>query len=241
MQNNFIVSPRISSEWSEEKRRTVWFLISSARQGLGITIDPIVASAFIILQKYFRGEIDNEYDLFILMSAALFASCKAAEVFRSVNDISRELYRLCVRSRSKAINQIISSHLLSPDCTVTYQDMKLILAAEIDLLKANDYTISMDLPFSHFEKWKKNVIENSCLIDEKFVKLCNHVIVDICLLICSCYYLDVPPEVAAAAAASRTFGNDQWVISVRQKFGNDLFDLAMNSIQFEDSRTMKRH
>lgn len=240
MQNRFIVTPRISEEWSEDKRRMVWFLISSARQGLGISIDPIVASAFIILQKYFRGEIDNEYDLFILMSAALFTSCKAADVFRSVHDIARELYRLCVRSRSKVINQIISTHFLSPDYTASCQDFRLILQAEYDLLRANDFEISMDLPFHHFERWKKNMIESS-LMDENFIKLCNHVMLDICLLICSCYYLDVPPEVAAAAAASRTFGNDQWVTSVRQKFGNDLFDLAMNSIQFEDSRTMKRH
>lgn len=240
MQNNFVVTPRISEEWTEDKRRMVWFLISSARQGLGISIDPIVASAFIILQKYFRGEIDNEYDLFILMSAALFTSCKAADVFRSINDITRELYRLCVRSRSKVINQIISKHLYESDYNVSCQDLKLIIKAETDLLIANDFEISMDLPFAHFERWKKNMIEQS-LMDENFIKLCNNVMLDICLLICSCYYLDVPPEVAAAAAASRTFGNDQWVTSVRQRFGNDLFDLAMNSIQFEDSRTLKRH
>lgn len=240
MQSRFIVTPKISQEWTEDKRRMVWFLISSARQGLGISIDPIVASAFIILQKYFRGEFDNEYDLFILMSAALFASCKINEVFRSASDIIRELYKLCVRSRSKLINQIVSKHCVYPDYTVAGQDVSLVLTAEIDLLRAIDFVNKIDLPFAHFDKWKKSMIEQA-LMDQNFIKLCNNVMLDICLLICSCYYLDVPPEVAAAAAASRTFGNDEWVISVRQKFGDDIFNLAMNSIQFEDSRTMKRY
>ncbi|OHT01682.1 Cyclin, N-terminal domain containing protein [Tritrichomonas foetus] len=230
--------------WTEEKRRTVWFLISSARQNLGIAIDPVVASAFVILQKYFRGEIDDEYDLFILMAAALFTSCKASDNFRPVNCIVSELCRVCNRSKSPIVRQLIGSHFLNPEdpnITMQYNDLKLISAAEVDLLKANNFSVLVDLPFSHFERWKQSVIDHfPNQISPEFLRQCNKVMIDICLLICSYYYLDVPPEVAAAAAASKSFGNDQWVTSVKEKYGDNVFNLAVQSINIEDSKTVRK-
>ena len=228
--------------WTEEQRRTVWFLISSARQNLKIAIDPIVATAFIILQRYFRGEswVDNDYDLFVLMSAALFHSCKVSGKCYKIDTIVQELCRICCKSRSGYIKNMIGSHFIQPGIeNLSQEEINLISAAEVDLIRANNFNTQIDLPFSHFEKWKQSVVDH--FSNSQFTCLCNKVMIDMCLLICSCYYLDVPPEVAAAAAASKTFGADmQWIEDVKSRYGNDVFELALNLINIEDSKTMKR-
>ena len=221
-------------KWTDFERRTVWWLICRARNNLQVEVDPVVATAFVILQRYFRGETDDEYQLFYLMAAALFTSCKAAENFRPGCDILRELKRCCLSSHSSLVRQMCC---INEDCEFGLNDMHILNAAEMALLRAIDFDYSIEMPFEHFNRWKRSVILE--LPDVASVAMCNRVLVDICLIICSDYYLDVPPEVAAAAAAQEMFGNQPWIVDVQERYGDEVFQLALRSICFEKSRTAR--
>lgn len=231
----------VNRSWTDEQRRIVWTLISKARRGLQIEISPIVASAFIILQRYFRSSDDCSYELFILMVAALFTACKAADNFRPIHVVYAELSRICQSAPSMKIRSLLGdrdqgNQLIDP------MDLVAITRAELDLLKSIDFNFDIDTPFVHFDKWKQTLM--MAMPNEEFIRLCNSVIIDICLMICSSFYLDIPPEVAAAAAAAESANQDilpaetwEWMRKVKEKYGQSLFDLAVDSISREKSRT----
>lgn len=231
--------------WTDEQRRTVWCLICKSRKGLNVEISPIIASAFVILQKYFRSQEDCSYELFILMTAALFAACKAADSYRPMQAIYQELSQICQQAPSIKIRKILGDRADNP--IINTQDLIQISNAEIDLLRSIDFNTEIDTPFIHFEKWKQNLMV--AIPDESIIRLCNAVIVDICLMLCSAFYLDVPPEVAAAAATADTLGERSSVISiealewfrqVKEKYGPEVFALACDSIHAEKQKTAFR-
>ena len=122
------------------------------------------------------------------------------------------------------------------------QDIIEITKAELELLKSIDFDFDIDTPFCHFDRWKQTLI--SVMPDESLIRVCNSIIVDICLMICSEFYLDVPPEVAAAAATEGSISSDliptetlKWLNSVKEKYGTQLFSLALESIQNEKKIT----
>ena len=174
--------------WTDEQRRIVWTLISKARRGLNIEISPIVATAFIILQRYFRNSDDCSYELFILMVAARFTACKAADNFRPIHLVYAELSRICQSAPSMKIRSLLGdrdqgSQLIRPE------DLVEITRAELDLLKSIDFNFDIDTPFVHFEKWKQTLM--AAIPNEAFIRLCNSILIDICLMICSSFYLDI--------------------------------------------------
>jgi hypothetical protein len=125
------------------------------------------------------------------------------------------------------------------------EDLLAIGNAEIDLLRSVDFNMSFDLPVTHFERVKQRLMAE--IPNEAFVVLCQSVVVDICLLICSAYYLDLPPEVAAAAAIDESVNTEviptetfEWLASVRERYGGQLFDLARASISQERERTVQK-
>jgi hypothetical protein len=226
--------------WTDRERRSVWWLISAARNSLGISLDPVVANAFVILQRYFHRDYEQEYELFYLISAALLTSCKAANAFRSASAIMHELSRICKLAKSAIINEVFAG---GPGITEGYQftdaDIRLVVGAEIELLRAIDFDCCIDTPFPYFRRWKDQILEE--FPDFESIQAFNTVIVGICLMICSQWYLEVPPEVAAAAAASEAFGDGiPWIGEVQRKYGTEVFNLAMRSIRFEKSRTVQR-
>ena len=224
--------PKSRGRWTDIERRTVWWLICRARNNLRVEVDPVIATAFVILQRYFRGDVQDEYQLFYLMAAALFTSCKAAENFRPATDILRELKRCCLSCGSNVVRRMFC---IDENCEFGHNDIALISAAEMNLLRAIDFDYTIEMPFEHFNRWKKSVILE--LPDVSSVAVCNRVIVDICLVLCSEYYLDVPPEVAAAAAAMEMFGLQPWIVDVQERYGDAVFQLAQRSIWVEKSRT----
>jgi hypothetical protein len=229
----------IDGSWTDEQRRVIWCLICKARHGLQLEVSPIVASAFVILQRYFRNSEGCAYELFILMVAALFTACKAAEAYRPVRLIYAELMRICHNAPSVKIRSILGERerpVLDPI------DLAQITHAELDLLRSIDFDFAIDTPFTHFEKWRQTLMTS--LPDPQYIRLCNSIVVDICLMLCSAAYLDVPPEVSAAAATAGRVGSCvipmdaiRWLHHVQEKYGKDLFDLAQASITREKRRT----
>jgi hypothetical protein len=237
--SNFAV---IDGSWTDEQRRVVWCLICKTRRGLQIEISPIVASAFVILQHYFRNADACPYELFILMIAALFTACKGSDCFRPIRMVYSELTRICQSAPSLKIRSIVGERVTGE---VWAGDLLEVTRAELDLLRSIDFDFAIDTPFIHFEKWKQTLME--MIPNEDFFKLCNRIIIDICLMLCNAAYLDVPPEVSAAAATAGYVEDGvipadtvQWLHDVETKYGKELFELAQTSISIERNKTVLR-
>jgi hypothetical protein len=236
----------INRSWTDEQRRIVWCLICKSRTRLQVQLSPIIASAFVILQHYFRSSEQCAYELFILMVAALFTACKGADCYRPIQLVYQELQRICQTAPSLKIRSLLGRRdgsggpaILDPE------DLASIASAEIDLLRSIDFNLDFDLPFTHFDRLKQTLMTE--IPNEAFIHLCNSIIVDICLMICSSCYLDVPPEVAAAAATAESVNTDvipretfEWLMNVREKYGAQVFDLARLSISQEKEKTAPR-
>jgi len=229
------------SAWTDETRRVVWYMISRARKTLQIELSPVVAKAFIILQYYFNNiKEECPYKMFTLMTAALFTSCKIENCYRSIEVVHNELLRLYKAFPSQNLHRILGADLAGKEIA------SIVKKAEIDLLDSINFNTDFELPFIHFEKWSGFI--KSRFNNESFIKLCQTVIIDICLAICSKFYLQLPPEVAAAAAAKDCLAingldpqvleeTNKWLLDVQNRYGDALIELATNSIQFEKNNT----
>lgn len=242
MQNQENSLLHIHHTWTDAQRRTIWCLICKAREGLEVELDPIVATAFVILQRYFRGDKDCPYDLFVIMVAALFTACKQTDTYRPLRAIYNELFDTCRKAPSKMIRGILGPRIDSS--TMDSTDLILITNAEMDLLQATGFDFSIDLPFKYAQQIKD--IMASSLPPEIIEKIYKSIIIDLCLLICSQYYLDVPPEVCVAVATEQTctsFDTTGWVDlyigNVQNKYGQNVYSLAKSAFEFEKQRTMR--
>lgn len=238
MDNSFPLIQRTA--WSDDQRRAVWCLIVKSRRTLKLELSPIVATAFIILQHYFKNPGENPYTMFTLMVASLFAACKTCDCFRPVQVIYNELARI-LKIAPREITDNIGT---DPSTIAAFQADNYIEISncEVDLLTAVDFNPELELPFAHFEKWRTTLQQK--IPNQHFMSVCNQIVIDICLVICSKCYLDLPPEVAAAAATLESVPTDilvkelvDWFEDVRQKYGEKVFDFAMRSLQAEKSRT----
>ena len=202
----------VNGRWSDAQRRIIWFLICKAREGLKIELDPVVATAFVILQKYFRNqsnpeseeEVINQYDLLTLMTAALFTACKRGEdSFRPMDSIYQELSKICINAPFQKIRSIAARGPSYARAALTQNDYDLISRCEIDLLNVIGFELGFDLPFKYFNEIIKMM--TNLIPQDSMNKFCQTWLIDTCLMICSQYYLDLPPEVAAAAAVFESF------------------------------------
>ncbi|KAH0794535.1 Cyclin, N-terminal domain containing protein [Histomonas meleagridis] len=175
------------------------------------------------------------------MNASLFTACKAADCFRPIQVVYRELSRICQSAPSAKIRSIMGDRD-TQSTEIDQRDFLQITQAELDLLKSIDFDFDIDTPFTHFNRWKQTLID--VVPDEAIMQLCNSIIIDICLMICSAFYLDVPPEVAAAAATEDSLKTQiipaetlEWLNSVKAKYGQEVFTLAIESIACEKRKT----
>lgn len=235
----------INGIWNNQQRRIVWFLISSSRQILKISIDPIVASAFVILQTFFR-QIQlgfsgvPQHDLFTLMLASLFDSCKMSGCFKSIAEIYSAIYQTCCRAPFSYTRALIAD--LSP--TISSEYIKAVLRAEFDVLRVINFELSYELPFSYFDGILNSLRSFIPVQDFSHKRDLAHS--DICFIICSARYLDVPPEVIAVVAALDTLDKyapeqtSKIYLSLREKYGQQVFEVAQQSMDFEKSQTCRR-
>ena len=234
--------------WNGPGRRTVWTIIARVRFALNLEIAPTIATAHCLLQKYFENTVECPYEMFILMIAALFTTCKANNNYRSLEVIFNELRSVCSKFPSPEVREMVTK--------ITFSDKILteIANAEIELLASNRFDINVALPFGYFDKWKVEL--QRILPDDDFIKICNSVIVDICLLICSRGFLDSPAEAGAAVAIQNmlvehgsrlaSYSEEthksllEWLRSIREKYGDKIFDQIDEMISSEKSRTVAR-
>jgi hypothetical protein len=219
-------------QWTDVERRTVWWLISQARNRLGLPLDPVIATAFIILQRFFRNPIEVRCNLMHLITATVLTSCKASNCLREIRDILAELHRIgrCANSR------IVQSLFLPVDAPdfITGRELQLVSDAEVVLLMAIDFDYNFEMPFTYVNRWRPLIIARypeAARADWKMV------IIDVCLMVCSAYYLEVPPEVTAAAAACDVLGALDRFDDVIDRYGRDVFNLATQSIVAQKSIT----
>ena len=232
---------QIQGSWTDEQRRLVWYLICRARSRLRIEVNPVVATAFVILQRYFRSGFDCPFSLFTLMATALWTSCKQNDSFRPMALVWQELENVCANDPSLLVRSLCSeSHAI--EVGLTDDAKQLMTLCEFNLLRATNFDFDIDLPFNHFDAFKPRFLAE--MPQEHVNSFCNRALIDICLFICSQYYLDVPPQVAAAAAMAESFATEtmppqtsQWVESIREEYGSSLFELAVQTIVHEKERT----
>jgi hypothetical protein len=191
-----------------------------------------VATAFVILQRYFRGGFAGDCDLFYLIIAAVLTSCKAARIPIGASAIFSELARVCKGTPSDLVRSLFAADQLSDSITV--EGLVTVNKAEVGLLSAIDFDYTIEIPFQYLNQWKMMILDQYPELVRENWKL---VMIDVCLMICSDYYLDVPPEVTAAAAACDVLGVHDWMRAVIERYGIDVWQLAVNSIESEKSRT----
>lgn len=231
----------VDGKWSSDQRRVAWTLISMSRQGLYIDIDPAIATAFVLLQKYFR-HCNTHYDLFILMNAALFSSCKQQDLFRPMYTVYGELFRICSVAPNAVVNSLVTEHVGE---VPSHEDLELIAQAELDIISAGQYNFNIELPFSYL-----NMVAEMLALElprEALPTCQRQIMLNICLVIRSDDYLDIAPEVIAAAAIAQCLMNHEahgpvyaWVVSVAQKYGETMYVAARDSIEFEKHGTVIR-
>jgi hypothetical protein len=210
----------------------VWWLISSARNGLRVEVDPVVATAFVILQRFFRDGVECDCDLFCLIVAALRTSCKSADIAISASTIFCELARVCRATPSGIVRTLFAADARNE--TITYEELAAVNRAEVQILAILNFDFCIEMPFQYLNRWKVMIIRQC---PEFANQDWNKVKVDVCLMICSDYYLDVPPEVTAAVAACHVFGAHAWMQTVIERYGSEMWQLAINSIESEKSCT----
>ena len=231
----------IDKTWNDEQRRIIWTLSCKARQPLQLEVDPVIATAFVILQRYFRWTDENgtQFDLLTLMVASIFDACKQADSFRTMQAIYSALFQICLSAPSPLVQSLVLDK--PPD--LSPEMLSCITCAEFELLKATDFDFKVDLPFSHFQCFLN--ILRPLIPTQQFLNRLNSGIIDICLMICSREYLDVPPEVSAIIATMDSFNDCPNVPeqttkicqSLKEKYGPNVFIIAQKSIEFEKSRT----
>jgi len=237
----------IQSTWTERERRIVWFVVSKARFTLQIEISPVIASAYILLQNYFRTNSNqSKYKLLTLVVASLFSSCKFSDCLRPVDLIYSVILRICQSIDSQMVKAYVDEISHNELFQVTKQEVSLVHNAEFDILDSIEFNVEIELPFKYIEKWKTFVIPH--LPEKLQIVLLQKISIDICYIICSDSYLDVPPEVTAAVAIFDIMKNEMpqepdnygWINHLMEKYGDDKFNIALNSLSIEKQRTVHR-
>jgi hypothetical protein len=225
---SIVRSNHAHAHWNETERRTVWWLICTSRKRLGLPLDPVVATAFVILQRYFRDASRRDCALIHLITAALLLSCKIVGIIRRISVIFHELVWICKTVPSRIIRVLFSVDKLSD--TATARDLAVVSRAEMSLLFVINFDCTIEIPFSHLIHCSVHLTS----------EIWSKIVVSVCLLICSEHYLDIPPEVAAAVAAHDVLGPREWMVEVLRRYGEEPWNLAVQMLQREKSRTARR-
>ena len=232
--------------WDNRTRRTVWFIMSKTKSILNISLTPVIATAFVILQSYFRATTDNAYKLLTLTCASLTFSCKLSENYRSINSVFSAIIRVCRSINSKAAREFLAGTNYNPDLSPPKEEIDLMQDAEISLMSALGFDFDIELPFNYIEPIQQYYITE--IPHERQTQFVQQVQLDCCLVLCSENCLDVPPEVTAAAAVNETLKTQEYTHDdteienyIRTKYGSiTTYELAINSIRYEGSRTTFR-
>ena len=225
----------MSTAWSDPKRHVSWSILSYTRNRLKIKLETCVASAFMMVHRYFMANPSSPYSLFIVLVASLFSSCKMNECPHTMQQIYSELLRSC-RDTSSRIGQqrLIDALGISSfeDREIPSIEISQINQCELDLLESNNFIMDIDTPFKHIED---NVYpfltsfpqEQQQQIKAKLVK-------NICILLCFQDTAQLPSSVLAVIVTEVTFHNSypipqeiaEWMTDVENKKGSETLNKA---------------
>lgn len=230
----------MQNDWSEMHRSCAWVVISFSRRDLSLTISPCIASAFVLLHKYYNDPYHKDEPLYLLLTSALFLACKIEDTYRSLKHIFAALSK-CITTISQKITIDRAKKLFGDrDYTVSElssYEMHQVALCEIHLLNSIEWNMEIDLPFNHFNDAKpafESLPQNENL-DARF----NAVLRDLCLIMKDKQYLQIPPPVSAAVSIQHCFSGttlpqstSDWIEQLKNQHPNE-FEIAFQIIQNE--------
>ena len=196
--------------WTDEQRTMGWIVISAARRNLRLSISPCIASAFIILHRYYRTKRKRSHRLYLLLVSALFLSCKMEDTYRALATIFQEVVGILVKVLGKmkpAKGVELFGERNFSDPVLSLAEIREISMIELELLNALDWRLEIELPFQHFNEIKPLLGELVEKIGDGVEKLFDLVLRDLCLIVRAQEYLDIPPAVSAAVSVAHSFAN----------------------------------
>lgn len=215
-----------SKTWTAEQRQVGWVALSSSRRGLKLAISPSIASSYYCLHHFFRLEEHNDYDLYILLISSLFLSCKICDTYRPLKIIYREFAKVCHDLRKHVPLQKIKGIFGDKDFEkgeLSIDEALIVGKCELELLKAVNWNMEIDLPFKHFMQHKYVFCKIKSPKPNCLDRICSLIMHDICLTIQNEHYLEFPPLTIAAAAMKHACKSvvmpseaEYWIQSVEQ-------------------------
>ncbi|EAY20452.1 hypothetical protein TVAG_110640 [Trichomonas vaginalis G3] len=238
-----MLSQQVQTQWTEKNRRTLWFVMNKTKSMLKIDVKPTIAQAFYILQTYFRQTPENEIKILSLAAASLAISTKLKEHYLSIQNILQALIRVCASIPTSATRSLINGFEYSSTFYPTDAEVEIVKSAEIELMSALNFQFDIELPFQYLDEWEDEIKEHIPVEKQpSFIQKCQ---LDVCLILCSESCVDVPAEVAAAAAIDDVFAKELQKDStfdkkISAKYGNGVYNVALECIHKESALTAQR-
>lgn len=191
--------------WTPEQRQKGWIVLSFSRTRLNLPISPCLADSYVILHRYFRTERDREHKFSILLTASLFLSCKIEDMFRPMASIFKELCTCLQITTAKLGIERTRAIFGDRDYSnqeLTESEIDEICSLEVDFLNALDWNSYIELPFEYVNQHWQSVLRCAGDKQSELSGIIDLITRDVCFILCSEYYLDIPPICLAAAAVS---------------------------------------
>lgn len=228
-------------KWTDEQRNYAWIIMSYSRRKLQLTISPCIASAFVLLHRYFNDPTHKNEPLYILMTSSIALACKIEGTFRGmqtifaiISDCISEQISKFIKNKAR-IKAIFGDRDFSSS-QLTEEELKMAGKCEIHLLNSIKWNMKIDLPFNHFNEAKPTYLLVGT--SEPF----DVALRDLCLIMKDEQYLLIPPEVSAAAAIEHSFCQchfeevtSNWIQKLKQQYPDE-YSRALSIIQNEGQK-----
>lgn len=232
-----------AKKWSDKQRQYSWIAISYSRMELNLPVSPCIASAFVLLHKYFDDPCHADEPLYLLMTSALFLACKIEDTYRSMKIVFAAISKCIMKISQKITLNGVKQVFGDRDYTLTEltsEEMKKIALCEIHLLNAIDWDMDIDLPFNHFNDAKPAF---ECLTQkDNLEKSFDFILRALCLIMKDKQYLQIPPPVSAAASIQYCFSGrtlpqttSDWIKQLMEQYPEE-FQIALQIIEKEGAK-----
>lgn len=232
---------QVQTQWNEKNRRTLWFIMNKTKSTLKIDVKPQIAQAFYILQTYFRQTPENDIKIISLAAASLAISTKLTEQYLSIQNILQVLIRVCATIPTSATRSFLNGVEFNSSFFPSENEIEIVKSAEVELMSAINFQFDIELPFQYLDQWENEISEH--IPAERRPQCIQNMQLDVCLILCSEACVDVPAEVAAAAAFDDVLtkeGKKASFEKINSKYGDNVFNVALECIKNESAKTIKR-
>lgn len=220
--------------WNGCTRRLVWTIMSAMRRPLNLSISPVIATSFTLLHHHFREHEHSPYMITQLIIASIFLGCKIEDAFCPMNYIYAAYASVCrfILKKADGVASLLAIGIHGPIEDSMKEDAILeISKIEIELLNNIKWNLYIDSPFKYM---KQHVIVDSG--SEEQQTFSQNVLHNLCLLMRTSRYLDLNPEISAAAGVFLAFRGGicdcSWANSVRER-EPEAFNECLDIIKME--------